>query len=79
MLSIYEITKKKLKLKLLQGLISEETKNCSKKLRREKAGEQAVGETVLAGCIVAVAKALLQGPFFFTFCSSFLLIFDLQC
>ena len=35
MLSVYEITKKKLKLKLLQGLISEETKNCSKKLRRE--------------------------------------------
>ena len=33
MLSVYEITKKKkkkLKLKLLQGLKSEETKNCSK-------------------------------------------------
>ena len=30
MLSVYEITKKKLKIKLLQGLKSEETKNCNK-------------------------------------------------
>ena len=29
--------------KVLQGIISEETKKCNKKLRRQKAGEQAVG------------------------------------
>ena len=51
--------------KLLQGLKEGKTKNCNKKLRRQKAGEQAAGGTVLAGCTVAVAKALLQ-------CSSFL-------
>ena len=29
--------------KVLQGIISEETKKCNKKLRHQKAGEQAAG------------------------------------
>ena len=31
---------------LLQGIISEGTKKCNKKLRRQKAGEQVTGGTV---------------------------------
>ena len=38
--------------KVLQGLKYEKTKICNKKLRRQKAGEQATGGTVLAGCTV---------------------------
>ena len=59
--------------KLLQGIISEETKKCNKKLRRQKAGEQAVGCTVLVG------KAFLQWCNFFYFLLFFPLVFDLQC
>ena len=50
--------------KVLQGLKLEKTKICNKKLRRQKAWEQAAGGTVLAGCTVAVAKALLQCSIF---------------
>ena len=50
--------------KLLQGLKNEKTKNCNKKLRLQKTGEQATGGTVLARCTVAVAKALLQCSIF---------------
>ena len=39
-----EITKKKNQdRKVLQGIISEETKKCNKKPRSQKSGEQAVG------------------------------------
>ena len=65
--------------KLLQGIISEETKKCNKKLRRQKAGERAVGCIVLTGCTVLAGKAFLQWCIFFCFLLFFPLVFDLQC
>ena len=45
--------------KVLQGLKLEKTKNCNKKLRRQKAGEQAARGTVLVGCTVLAGKAFM--------------------
>ena len=59
--------------KLLQGIISEETKKCNKKLRRQKTGERDVGCTVLAG------KTFLQWCILFCFLLFFPLVFDQQC
>ena len=64
--------------KVLQGL-KYETKNCNKNLRRQKAGEQAAGGTVLAGCTVLAGKAFLKCSNFFFFMLFFPLVFDLQC
>ena len=58
--------------KVLQGLKYEKTKNCNKKLRRQKAGEHATGGTVLAGCTV-LARSLpimLQFLLFYAILSS---------
>ena len=65
--------------KLLQGIISEETKNCNKNLRRQKAGEQWLLNEQCKSCEQCCMNQISQVPFSSIFCYSFFLVSDLQC
>ena len=59
--------------KLLQGIILEETKNCNKNLRRQKAGEQwLLNEQCSQDAQCLQEKHSCNAPFSSIFCYSFL-------
>ena len=79
MLKVKENYKRNQNQNLLQGIISEETKNCNKNLRCQKASEQWLLHEQCKSCEQCCRNQISQVPFSSIFCYSFFLVSDLQC